>query len=39
MAQLAQGLPTSALASFDLPLPWPEIEIGSAHLRALFALK
>jgi phosphohistidine phosphatase len=39
MAQLAQGLPTSALASFDLPLPWPELEIGSAHLRALFALK
>jgi len=39
MAQLAQGLPTSALASFDLPLPWRELATGTAHLRALYALK
>ncbi len=39
MAQLALGLPTSALASFDLPLPWPELAVGTAHLRALYALK
>jgi len=39
MARLAQGFPTSALASFDLLRPWPELEPGSAHLRALFVLK
>jgi phosphohistidine phosphatase len=39
MAQLAQGFPTSALASFELLLPWPELAIGAAHLRALYALK
>lgn len=39
MAQLALGFPTSALASFDLPLPWPELATGTAHLRALYALK
>jgi len=39
MAQLALGFPTSALASFDLPLPWPELAAGTAHLRALYALK
>jgi phosphohistidine phosphatase len=39
MARLAQGFPTSALASFDLLRPWPELESGSAHLRALFVLK
>jgi len=39
MARLAQGFPTSALARFDLARPWPELEPGSAHLRALFILK
>lgn len=39
MAQLAQGLPTAALASFDLPMPWGELATGTAHLRALYALK
>ncbi len=39
MARLAQGFPTSALASFELALPWPELAIGTAHLRALYALK
>jgi phosphohistidine phosphatase len=36
MARLALGFPTSALAQFDLQIPWQDLRPGSARLRALY---